>query len=75
MNCDNIVLRKAYECKPVGMQRRIIGEVIRKMENCVVMSVVRYDGIDHDETEERCGRVVARYNEIYGPALVECFFS
>lgn len=75
MNCDNIVLGKAYECKPVGMQRRIIGEVIRKMENCVVMSVVRYDGIDHDEIQERCGRVVARYNEIYGPALVECFFS
>ena len=45
--------------KPVGMQRRIIGEVIRKMENCVVMSVVRYDGIDHDEIEERCGRVAA----------------
>jgi hypothetical protein len=74
MDSDNICLGKAYECKPVGMQRNIIGEVIRKMENCVVMSVVRYDELDHGEIEERCGKVVTRYCDIYESAMIESFF-
>ena len=45
------------------------------MEKCVVLNVIRYDGVDHEDIEERCGRVVAKYDEIYGPALVDCFFS
>lgn len=75
MEAETIVLGKAYECKPVGLQSRVIGEVVRKMERCVVLNVIRYDGIDHEDIEERCGRVVAKYSEIYQPALVECFFS
>ena len=55
MEAETIVLGKAYECKPVGLESRVIGEVVRKME--------------------RCGRVVAKYNEIYQPALVECISS
>ncbi len=80
MEAETIVLGKAYECKPyeckpVGLQSCVIGEVVRKMARCVVLNVIRYDGIDHEDIEERCGRVVAKYNEIYQPALVECFFS
>jgi hypothetical protein len=75
MDCESIILGQAYECKPVGMENRIVGEVIRKMEKCVVMSVVKHDDCDLDKIEERCGRVVTRYTDIYDPALVESFFS
>ena len=75
MGAETIVLGKAYECKPVGLESRVIGEVVRKMERCAVLHVIRYEETDHDELEERCGRVVAKYNEIYQPALVECFSS
>jgi len=75
MDAETVVLGKAYECQPVGIKRRIVGEVISKMEKCVVLNVIRYDGIDNEDIEERCGRVVAKYDEIYGPALIDCFFS
>ncbi|MGJ0994051.1 hypothetical protein ACR76W_00260 [Enterococcus casseliflavus] len=75
MEAETIVLGKAYECKPVGLESRVIGEVVRKMERCAVLHVIRYEETDHDELEERCGRVVAKYNEIYQPALVDCFSS
>lgn len=75
MNSESIQLGQAYECKPVGLKRKVIGEVVRKMENCVVVSVNRYDYVDHDEIQERCGNVVVRYEDVYGKALACCFFS
>ncbi|WP_122646649.1 hypothetical protein [Enterococcus mediterraneensis] len=75
MNKESIMLGHAYECQPVGLQRRVVGEVIKKMENCLVLSVDRYDMIDHDEIQERFGKVVVKYSEVYGKALVDCFFS
>lgn len=75
MNYETIQLGHAYECQPVGLKKRITGEVIKKLDRCVVVNVERYDYIDHDEIQERCGKVVVRYEEIYGKALVSCFFS
>lgn len=75
MNRENILLGQAYECQPVGLQRRVVGEVIKKMDNCLILSVERYDYIDHDEIQERFGKVVVRYDEVYGKALMDCFFS
>ncbi len=75
MNRENIQLGQAYECKPVGLQRKVTGEVIKKLENCVIVSVERYDYVDYDEIQERCGKVVVRYDEVYGKALATCFFS
>ncbi len=75
MNKDNIILGQVYECKPVGLQRRVIGEVVKKLENCLVLSVEKYDLVDHDEIQERFGKVVVKYSEVYGKAEVECFFS
>ena len=54
MEAETIVLGKAYECKPVGLESRVIGEVVRKMERCAVLHVIRYEETDHDELEERC---------------------
>lgn len=75
MNKESIVLGQKYECTPVGLKRSIIGEVVSKMENCVVINVEKYDGIDHDDIMEKFGKVIAKYSEIKAQASAECFFS
>ena len=67
-----IQLGQVYNVIKLGLQKRITGEVIKKW-NDVIVNVERYDYIDHDEIQERCGKVVVRYEEIYGKALVTCF--
>ena len=75
MNKENVILGQKYECHPVGLKRRVVGEVISKMENCVILCVEDFDGIDYDEIQEKAGKVIAKYSEIYGMKVAECFFS
>lgn len=39
MNNEIIQIGQDYRCKPVGLKNTIVGEVISKLENCVVMYV------------------------------------
>lgn len=75
MNKETILLGQSYECRPVGLQRRVTGEVIKKLENCVILNVEKYDLLDHEEIQERYGKVVVKYSEVYGRVLADCFFS
>lgn len=75
LNKETIALGKKYECQPVGLQRTVIGEVVKKMDNCVVICVEKYDGVDYDTIMEKFGKVVAKYSEIKAPVVADCFFS
>lgn len=39
MSNEEIILGQKYACRPIGLKNRVIGEVISKMENCVVLCV------------------------------------
>ncbi|KAF1299989.1 MULTISPECIES: Hcp family type VI secretion system effector [Enterococcus] len=74
MDKENILLGHTYECQPVGLQRRVIGEAVKKLENCLVLSVEHYDMVDHEEVEDRFGKVVVKYSEVYGKTMADSFF-
>ncbi|WP_165004613.1 MULTISPECIES: hypothetical protein [unclassified Enterococcus] len=65
MNNETIILGKKYACQPIGLKKTVIGEVISKLENCVVICVEEYEECDHGELLEKCGKVVAKYSHVY----------
>ncbi len=65
MSNEEIILGQKYACRPIGLKNKVIGEVISKLENCVVLCVEEYQEGDHEEIVEKCGKVVARYSEVY----------
>ncbi|MBO0460837.1 MULTISPECIES: hypothetical protein [Enterococcus] len=65
MTSETIVLGQKYVCNPIGIKNKVVGEVIGKLENCVIMSVEEYDRIDHLDILEKGGKVVAKYTDIY----------
>ncbi|MFV0560330.1 MAG: hypothetical protein ACK5NA_06395 [Enterococcus sp.] len=75
LNKETVVLGNSYECQAVGLKRRVTGEVVQKLNNCVVLCVEDFAGIDIDNIQEASGKVVAKYADIYGPKVAGCFFS
>ena len=43
MNNETIILGKKYICQPIGLKQKVVGEVISKLENCVVICVDVYE--------------------------------
>ncbi|MGM0157626.1 hypothetical protein IGI47_001940 [Enterococcus sp. AZ191] len=64
MSNEEIILGQKYACQPIGLKNKVIGEVISKMENCVVLCIEEYQECDHEEILEKCGKVVAKYSEV-----------
>lgn len=75
MSNEEIVLGQKYACKPIGLQHTVVGEVINKLENCIVLCVERYQECDHEEILEKCGKVVAKYSDVYGVEEIEATFD
>lgn len=65
MNNEEIILGQKYACKPIGLKHVVVGEVINKLENCIVLCVEKYQESDHKEILEKCGKVVAKYADVY----------
>ena len=68
MNNEEIILGQKYACKPIGLKHVVVGEVINKLENCIVLCVEKYQESDHEEILEKCGKVVA----LFKPAGLRC---
>lgn len=49
MNNETIILGKKYICQPIGLKQKVVGEVISKLENCVVICVDEYHDVDRNE--------------------------
>ncbi|MCI1903170.1 hypothetical protein QUW13_04575 [Enterococcus hirae] len=64
MNNEIIQIGQDYRCKPVGLKNTIVGEVISKLENCVVMYVKESCCEDAFKVIEKEAKVVARYDDI-----------
>lgn len=75
MNIEDIVLGQRYACNPIGLKHTVIGEVINKLENCIVLCVEKYQECDHEEILEKCGKVVAKYSEVYCLEEIEAVFG
>ncbi|MGM9904503.1 hypothetical protein A5844_000611 [Enterococcus sp. 10A9_DIV0425] len=75
MNSENVILGKKYACFPVGIKNKVIGEVVSKLENCVIFCVEEYDENDHLEILEKAGKVVAKYSDIYELTTTETIFQ
>ena len=65
MEREAIILGQKYKCHPIGLKNQVSGEVIKKLENCVIFCVEDYNSEDHLEIQEKCGKVVAKYENIY----------
>lgn len=48
MNNEEIILGQKYACKPIGLKHVVVGEVINKLENCIVLCVEKYQESDHE---------------------------
>ena len=75
MSNEEIILGQKYACRPIGLKNRVIGEVISKMENCVVLCVEEYQECDHEVILEKCGKVVAKYSEVCELHEIEAVFT
>lgn len=75
MNKETVILGQSYHCQPVGLCEPVIGEVISKLENCLILNVESYNMIDQEEIMERYGKVVVKYTEVHERVLAGCFFS
>ncbi|MDV7745406.1 hypothetical protein [Enterococcus mundtii] len=75
MTSETIVLGQKYVCHPIGIKNKVVGEVIGKLENCVIMSVEEYDRTDHLDILEKCGKVVVKYTDIFELSPVEQVFQ
>ncbi|BDP81080.1 hypothetical protein EfmAA290_17560 [Enterococcus faecium] len=53
MNNRNYHLGKKYICQPIGLKQKVVGEVISKLENCVVICVDEYHDVDRNEILEK----------------------
>ncbi|MEY8446436.1 hypothetical protein [Enterococcus ratti] len=68
MKSEEIILGKKYTCQPIGLKHPVVGEVINKLENCIVLCIEKYQVHDHEEILEKCGKVVVKYENVYGLA-------
>ncbi|WP_053766629.1 hypothetical protein [Enterococcus hirae] len=75
MNNEEIILGQKYACKPIGLKHVVVGEVINKLENCIVLCVEKYQESDHEEILEKCGKVVAKYADVYDLTTIEAIFE
>ncbi|MBF8808234.1 MAG: hypothetical protein IC227_07875 [Enterococcus lacertideformus] len=75
MNNEEIVLGQKYACKPIGLKHTVVGEVINKLENCIVLCVEKYQECDNEEILEKCGKVVAKYSDVYNLKEAEAIFE
>lgn len=71
MSNEMVVLGKKYVCRPIGLKGKVIGEVVNKLEKCIVLCVEQYDACDHEEILEKCGKVVVKYEDIYSVNALE----
>lgn len=67
--------RKKYICQPIGLKQKVVGEVISKLENCVVICVDEYHDVDRNEILEKCGKVVAKYTHVYELETTEYLYN
>ncbi|HHZ8367263.1 TPA: hypothetical protein ACWMHO_000832 [Enterococcus faecium] len=75
MNNETIILGKKYICQPIGLKQKVVGEVISKLENCVVICVDEYHDVDRNEILEKCGKVVAKYTHVYEVETTEYLYN
>ncbi|MBO0432050.1 hypothetical protein [Enterococcus sp. DIV0660C] len=71
MEKEEIILGQTYECHAIGLKKKVTGEIIKKLENSVILCVEEYDSIDHAEVLEKAGKVMAKYSEICNPEISE----
>ncbi|MBO0481779.1 hypothetical protein [Candidatus Enterococcus courvalinii] len=65
MKKEEIILGQTYECHAIGLKKKVTGEIIKKLENSVILCVEEYDSIDHAEVQDKAGKVMAKYSEVY----------
>ena len=75
MNNETIILVKKYICQSIGLKQKVVGEVISKLENCVVICVDEYHDVDRNEILEKCGKVVAKYTHVYELETTEYLYN
>lgn len=71
MKKEEIILGQIYECHAIGLKKKVTGEIIKKLENSVILCVEEYDRIDHAEVQDKAGKVMAKYSEICSQEVSE----
>ncbi|NTL76820.1 hypothetical protein HQ672_07390 [Enterococcus faecium] len=75
MSSERCIRERKYICQTSGMKQKMVGEIISKLENCVVICVDEYHDVDRNEILEKCGKVVAKYTHVYELETTEYLYN